>query len=840
MSKLRIPLPSRDPYREEKLERLTNLVQKHSIEVEEECLLVSNSTQNSVSELDSSDKLVSFQDLVKICETVTLNVLDLYFDRARDPRRGLFLLHKVLREGSEDGLLYKSEIQKALEEYTGNNMTTTVTSESEPSSSSSSALKEFLHNETKDLPIPSELTNLGKIVKESENKLEREKIRIHPALLVGKCEESGAGVYINSVLNSESSEENSTLSDLSLRVENDSPLISVHHSACLSVFKAYLDPRFLAHAVVLREKYDFDEEGITMAYLVFLKNIVLDDSESSGSSGGSSGPDLVNYSVSEEQRDFEHLLLKSSHGMPKNLDECPPTLLTWPNEAVENLYCPQVVFQVEVNRNKVGEFFDAIREVLTIRGKNKYEVHKKSEEDPFFQVIDVNNSDNMDMDDNISNCNDHIGTSTIQKVPTPVFLAEIDYEDALWARTIFDSRAFQLKIVLGEEMEVETSSEEIVDSDDDDESDDVEMLDASEEEEKSVTRVDIESETKRLLMKNRTVSNSNKKFKVVKGQCYKNMFFPEQDITVVVPVADYLNHSRQSTLMVPKFDNSSGCGGYFVLESACGIKVNSTESPSTESTSTSSTVTRQVFLNYGPLQNWEMLLYYGFCLDQNCADTLQLELGEPEDAETADLLARVLQIPTDHCLEFVMESESEESVETTKFPLSTKLLGCLRVLYGAHTSLLNKNNIDKDLLKEKVEDPVFNPADNPACRSDLEICDTLLGVFSQLLQDEDEVLFKEVMGGLQQSQIENQNQMLWESDPTYGPLCKKFRESQRKLVRSNINGVERYRDAVEKRMKEWVENRSSSSTVSVNQSQKKKKSNNNSSSGGRNSKFRRK
>jgi len=36
----------------------------------------------------------------------------------------------------------------------------------------------------------------------------------------------------------------------------------------------------------------------------------------------------------------------------------------------------------------------------------------------------------------------------------------------------------------------------------------------------------------------------------------------------------------------------------------------------------------------------------------------------------------------------------------------------------------------------------------------------------------------------------------WEAHPVIGVLCRKFRESQRRLVRSNIEAVEKWRDTV--------------------------------------------
>lgn len=41
----------------------------------------------------------------------------------------------------------------------------------------------------------------------------------------------------------------------------------------------------------------------------------------------------------------------------------------------------------------------------------------------------------------------------------------------------------------------------------------------------------------------------------------------------------------------------------------------------------------EVCLSYGPLQNWELLLYYGFCVEENPHDRLVVQVDLPDDAE---------------------------------------------------------------------------------------------------------------------------------------------------------------------------------------------------------------
>ncbi|KAF4677599.1 hypothetical protein FOL47_000554 [Perkinsus chesapeaki] len=85
---------------------------------------------------------------------------------------------------------------------------------------------------------------------------------------------------------------------------------------------------------------------------------------------------------------------------------------------------------------------------------------------------------------------------------------------------------------------------------------------------------------------------------------------PEQPITCVIPGADLLNHHQRGQCGFPRFDKDSRS---FVITAEANVPAGS-----------------ELFINYGGLQNWEQLMYYGFCeFSQNPYDSVTLDLAAP-------------------------------------------------------------------------------------------------------------------------------------------------------------------------------------------------------------------
>ncbi|KAF4732398.1 hypothetical protein FOZ62_022274 [Perkinsus olseni] len=88
----------------------------------------------------------------------------------------------------------------------------------------------------------------------------------------------------------------------------------------------------------------------------------------------------------------------------------------------------------------------------------------------------------------------------------------------------------------------------------------------------------------------------------------KKYLTPDQPITCVVPGADLLNHHQQGQCGFPRFDKESRS---FVITAEANVPAGS-----------------ELFINYGGLQNWEQLMYYGFCeFTQNPYDSVTLDLA---------------------------------------------------------------------------------------------------------------------------------------------------------------------------------------------------------------------
>lgn len=353
------------------------------------------------------------------------------------------------------------------------------------------------------------------------------------------------------------------------------------------------------------------------------------------------------------------------------------------------------------------------------------------------------------------------------------FVNSLTSADLTWARCAFDSRAFNMECVIGRAVD----AEELQDDDEDGESSEAPSLaelaaeggegdddDAEAKEAKDECRYagatcgrDANGGQHQLLR----LKLSAESDEVV------DVLLP-RSLTVLVPLVDYLNHDRKSALATPFIDSSRG---EFTVR-AVGSESRLAAVASTNfSGKAKGGMVSELNLNYGPLQNHELLMYYGFCLSVNECDSIVLPLGDPEDAKQAKLLEK-FGIQTVHMLRHVEKKTNADSAdaEAPSWPLSRKLLQHLRVLHG-----LDK---EADVLGDDVQLEI-----------DGLICECLLGMLTEQLQtpSEDELrndMWTEAGGAPQQR--------VWDDHEVYGPLARTFRASQRALVDSNVEAVQGY------------------------------------------------
>lgn len=95
----------------------------------------------------------------------------------------------------------------------------------------------------------------------------------------------------------------------------------------------------------------------------------------------------------------------------------------------------------------------------------------------------------------------------------------------------------------------------------------------------------------------------------------------ERKLTCLVPFLDMINHSPRAQLSKQKYNPDTGC---LELHAFAAVRAGC-----------------EVFLNYGPLPNSQLLLYYGFVDPNNPYETAEVDLALPEEPDA--LLARCRQ-----------------------------------------------------------------------------------------------------------------------------------------------------------------------------------------------------
>ncbi|EAN94777.1 hypothetical protein C3747_113g87 [Trypanosoma cruzi] len=86
-------------------------------------------------------------------------------------------------------------------------------------------------------------------------------------------------------------------------------------------------------------------------------------------------------------------------------------------------------------------------------------------------------------------------------------------------------------------------------------------------------------------------------------------------VIALVPVADMINHHNRSDVLVRKVEPN---GGDFVMQIGASL--------------TAQDIGREIWMSYGPLQNWELLQFYGFVVEGNEHERLPFPFDFPEGA----------------------------------------------------------------------------------------------------------------------------------------------------------------------------------------------------------------
>lgn len=91
--------------------------------------------------------------------------------------------------------------------------------------------------------------------------------------------------------------------------------------------------------------------------------------------------------------------------------------------------------------------------------------------------------------------------------------------------------------------------------------------------------------------------------------------FEGDTILLLTPVADMINHCNRSDILVRRIVSSPPGASekcYFVMETGAAL--------------TTADLYRELWMSYGPLQNWELLQHYGFVLSESMYDILPFPL----------------------------------------------------------------------------------------------------------------------------------------------------------------------------------------------------------------------
>eukprot|EP00438_Fugacium_kawagutii_P034957 Skav225680 [mRNA] locus=scaffold1126:63834:65471:+ [translate_table: standard] len=206
--------------------------------------------------------------------------------------------------------------------------------------------------------------------------------------------------------------------------------------------------------------------------------------------------------------------------------------------------------------------------------------------------------------------------------------------------------------------------------------------------------------------------------------------FPSR-VVCLAPEVDLLNHSHVGTCAPPSFDSERRM---LIVKLAAKAAAGS-----------------EVCLSYGPLQNWELLFYYGFCPAVNPHDRFVINVDLPEDESTAqkEVVLQLHGIPTEVALRPPPVEVGEGWCALGLLP--PQLLRCFRVLLGEIGSDLDAAPGEEDVLELDLR-----------CFAAME--ELILGLLEPL-------------------QGPAEAPSWW---PIYGPRIEAFRASQRHLLQGNL------------------------------------------------------
>jgi len=222
-----------------------------------------------------------------------------------------------------------------------------------------------------------------------------------------------------------------------------------------------------------------------------------------------------------------------------------------------------------------------------------------------------------------------------------------------------------------------------------------------------------------------------------------------KSVTCLAPGIDLLNHDARGLCSPPAFDAERRV---LAVTTVAAVPMGA-----------------ELCLCYGALQNFEFLLYYGFCPKENPHDRVTLTVDPPSDdphASVREVMLRLHAIPTHHVLrppssQTCAGGDGWDSIGI----LPPQLLRCMRIF------------VTEDPDNVEVDCPPGVGIDRTEVL-DVTCLDALTGLLSELL-----ALFEQPAPA---------PPPLWW--PIYGPQVMAFRESQGALLGANLAAVRQLRE----------------------------------------------